>query len=507
MIFRRAQWLRLGWDTSFKKSSVEIKKPVLDSRKVSKGSAFFAYDGTHVSGKDFLFEALEKGASAVFVDIRHKKEILEDDRFSSNLPIFFGLHFRKIAGQTISFLLGDPSKSLEVIGITGTNGKTTTALFLQQTLEKLKQKTAYIGTLGFSLGREKKDLGLTTPDVISVHQLLEKSLKKKAVYAILEASSHGLWQGRLEGVEFNLGIFTNLTQDHLDYHEDMESYYEAKKILFLRLLEIARKYPKAVYGAIIGTDTSYGKRLAKEIKSLSPPFPVITVGEEGDAKLTQIRPSWNGYRALLIWAQKTYKLKTSLLGRFNLENFAFAFLALLLLGFEADEILPYMQKLSAPEGRMEVIKGPQGRHIVIDYAHTPDALQNLLETVAELNPIRIILVFGCGGNRDKGKRPLMGRIANRMADFTIITNDNPRNEDPQSIVNDIKQEMKGSNFIVVFERDKAIHTGLTLLGPQEVLVIAGKGHENYQILKDKTIHFSDKEVATKLLASMKYDNK
>lgn len=220
---------------------------------------------------------------------------------------------------------------------------------------------------------------------------------------------------------------------------------------------------------------------------------MITLGDEGHANLVSIQPRWQGYRATLLWAQKSYQFQTSMLGTFNLWNMAAVFIAISMLGFRNEDVLKYISQCDAPQGRMEVIKAPGGRHIVIDYAHTPDALENALKTLQELNPIRIVVVFGCGGDRDKTKRPTMGKVASNMSDFVILTNDNPRSEDEQSIVNDIKEGIEGSHYIVVFERDKAIRAGLQILGVQEALLIAGKGHENTQIIHDKILSFSDKD--------------
>ncbi|MCS6985181.1 MAG: UDP-N-acetylmuramoyl-L-alanyl-D-glutamate--2,6-diaminopimelate ligase [Leptospiraceae bacterium] len=491
--------LAMGWHTPGKRSEIKLRKLVSDSRLVRKGYGFLALDGLHNKGKDFIFEALRKGASAVFVAAKYEAEIVTHPDYESSQPIFFSSDFFKALGRLVSWFYGDPTRSQMVIGVTGTNGKTTIAMAFYDTLKRMGHRAAYIGTLGIYLNESKMENPLTTPDLISLHSYLSLAERKKIRYVAIEASSIGLHQGRLSGVLWNLAVFTNLSQDHLDYHQTMENYFEAKKILFQEILEQSRHYPKAVFGVIVHTDTQWGIKLLSYLRAENASFPIITLGPNGDAQLVSIEPSWSGYCAILWFGQKSYQLKTKFLGRYNLMNLATVFLGLRLLGFEAEPILSAISQLSPPPGRLEVIAASENRHVVIDYAHTPAALENLLKCIDELNPVRIIVIFGCGGERDKEKRPQMGKVASQFADFIILTNDNPRSEDPQQIINDIKKGITTSQYVVMPDREKAIRIGLQILKAQEVLVVAGKGHENYQLIQGKRIPFSDREVVLRLL--------
>lgn len=504
--FTRAIWEFLGWEASGVEDRLEIKDAAQDSRQVKRGSAFFAYDGIKVRGKDFIWDAFDRHAAAVFVDREYRDEIISDARYNPRLPIFFHADFLRGAGRTVAFLLGEPTRYLTTLGVTGTNGKTTVAHSIFQALNHLKKNSLYIGTLGFEISRHKLETGMTTPDTVSLQSMLQQGLKRKALYACLETSSHGLEQGRLEGINFQVGIFTNLTQDHLDYHKNMEAYYRAKRRLFEYMLLATRKNPEAGKGAIICTDDDYGKKLYGWLKSQSPKFPVISVSQydrTADATLTNIEAHFEGYSAVLVFAQKSYYIKTKLLGRFNLMNLSASLLALICLGFNADEALMAINSVDPVPGRFEVLRGKDQRAVIIDYAHSPDALAKVLETAQELTPSRVIGLFGCGGDRDKEKRPLMAEIASLHSDLCILTNDNPRSEDPKSIIEDMRVGLKTARYLVIPDRERAIRAGLQILGPRQVLVIAGKGHEDYQIIGGKTTHFSDREVALKVMAHLK----
>ncbi|MCX7633231.1 MAG: UDP-N-acetylmuramoyl-L-alanyl-D-glutamate--2,6-diaminopimelate ligase [Turneriella sp.] len=504
--FTRTVWESLGWEAHGAGDRLEIHDITQDSRQVRRGSAFFAFDGINFRGKDFIWDAFSRHAVAVFVDSDYKEEILSDARYNPKLPIFFHPDFLRGAGRTIAFLMGEPTRYMACIGVTGTNGKTTVSHSLYQALGHLGKKSLYIGTLGMEIAGRQHRTGMTTPDAIQLQYLLHQGQKQKALYACLETSSHGLAQGRLEGINFQVGIFTNLTQDHLDYHRTMENYYRAKRRLFEYLLFSARKQPETVKGAIIATDDEYGKRLYRWLKAQNPTFPVIALSQKernADAYLTSVEPDFDGYSGTLVFAHKSYFLRTQLLGRFNLMNLAAVFLALLCLGFGSEEALDAISKVKPVPGRFEVLHGKEQRLVIIDYAHSPDALAKVLETAQELAPARVISLFGCGGDRDREKRPLMAEIASTYADLCILTNDNPRSEDPRSIIEDMRKGLKTARYLVLPDREKAIRAGLQILGPRQILVIAGKGHEDYQIIGNRTLHFSDREVALKLMHQLK----
>lgn len=504
--FTRPIWESLGWEAFGVDDRVEIKSVTQDSREVKKGSAFFAYDGSKVSGKDFIWEAFDKQAAAVFIDREYKDEILRDARYNVHLPIFFTPDFLRAAGRTISFFFGEPTRYMACVGVTGTNGKTTIAHSLYQALNHLGKTSMYIGTLGMEVSRHKTVTGMTTPDTVTLQTMLHQGQKQKALYACLETSSHGLAQGRLEGINFQIGIFTNLTQDHLDYHRNMESYYRAKRRLFEYMLFSSRKQPESAKGAVICIDDDYGRRLYLWLKSQTPSFPVISLSlrdKNADAYITDVEATFDGYSCVLVFAQKSYFIKTRLLGRFNLMNLSSAFLALLCLGFGTEEALAAIQQVEPVPGRFEVLRGKEQRAVIIDYAHSPDALAKVLETAQELTPARVIGLFGCGGDRDKDKRPQMAEVASLHSDLCILTNDNPRSEDPKNIIEDMRKGLKTARYLVITDREKAIRAGLQILGPRQVLVIAGKGHEDYQIIGNKTLHFSDRDTALKLMGSLK----
>ena len=340
----------------------------------------------------------------------------------------------------------------------------------------------------------------------NLQHMLHQGQKQKALYACLETSSHGLAQGRLEGINFQIGIFTNLTQDHLDYHRNMEAYYRAKRRLFEYMLFASRKQPETAKGSIVCIDDDYGRRLYHWLKGQNPSFPVISLStrdKNADAYITDVEATFDGYRCVVVFAQKSYFIKTRLLGRFNLVNLASVFLSLLCLGFGTDEALEAIQQVEPVPGRFEVLRGLEQRTVIIDYAHSPDALAKVLETAQELTPARVIGLFGCGGDRDKEKRPQMAEVASLHADLCILTNDNPRSEDPKNIIEDMRKGLKTARYLVITDREKAIRAGLQILGPRQVLVIAGKGHEDYQIIGNKTLHFSDRETALKLMSTLK----
>jgi len=504
--FTRAVWEFLGWQASGVDDRVDIRYVTQDSRDVKRGAAFFAYDGLKVKGKDYIWDAFDRHAAAVFLDRDYRDEIISDSRYNPKLPIFFHADFLRGAGRTIAFFMGEPTRFLTTIGVTGTNGKTTVAHSIYQALNHLKKNSLYIGTLGYEASRNKLVTGMTTPDTVSLQAMLQQGLKSKALYACLETSSHGLAQGRLEGVNFQVGIFTNLTQDHLDYHRNMDSYYRAKRRLFEYMLLAARKNPEAGKGAVICTDDEYGKKMYSWLKSQSPAFPVIALSQRdksADASLTNIEAHFEGYSAVLVFAQKSYYIKTKLLGRFNLMNLSASLLALMCLGFNTDEALAAINSVDPVPGRFEVLRGREQRTVIIDYAHSPDALAKVLETAQELTPARVIGLFGCGGDRDKEKRPLMAEVASLHADLCILTNDNPRSEDPKNIIEEMRSGLKTARYLVIPDREKAIRAGLQILGPRQVFVIAGKGHEDYQIIGNKTSYFSDREMTLKLMGALK----
>ena len=490
MNLSREEWAQLGWETTIARDVVRLWKSTLDSRKIKKNSAFFAYDGVHHKGKDYIWQAIETGAGAVFLDKKYHKEVIKHSLFHKELPIFFSSNFFCYAAKTMYKLADLTIEDNQWVGVTGTNGKTTIAFVLEQIINALGKRTGYVGTLGASLMGEIVNTINTSPDPAMLSEIFQKGARKKIKTYVLEASSHGLDQGRLNSLPWEIAIFTNLSQDHLDYHQSMEKYFEAKKILFYQLFKQA--HPGAT--AIIMGESPYGKRLYKELGKSRPGLNLVGVGKNLECEICEIKPGWDGYSFRLRYNDdELLTIQSPLYGAFNVQNLSLAFLAARSMGFEASDIIRILTKVRPPPGRMEVINLQDDAKAFIDYAHTPDALENVILTLRELSPRRIITIFGCGGDRDKKKRSVMAKVAQKFSDFVIATSDNPRNEDPAQILKDVKKGLKGLHHVVLSERELAIRTGVQLIGPKEILLVAGKGHENFQIINDKKIHFSDKE--------------
>jgi UDP-N-acetylmuramoyl-L-alanyl-D-glutamate--2,6-diaminopimelate ligase len=499
----RETWEALGWYTENPLKSVKLSELSIDSRNLKKHWGFLAYDGITRKGTDFIPDAFAKKAAAVFIDKKYKKYIDSCGFPPGDCIIFYSENFLQSAADLISEFYGNPSHKMSVVGITGTNGKTSIAWMLYEIFNQLAMPGVYIGTLGNKVQKHYHETGLTTPDGVTIQKFLQYALKKKAKYAVLEASSHGLFQGRLAGIHWNIAIFTNLTPEHLDFHKTMEDYFNAKKILFENLIGLSKKDAASVQGVIICTDNPWGEKLYRYVKNESPGFPVLSVNEsDGDVKITAIQARSTGYRCKVLYRGQSYILKTKLLGVFNIYNIVCVFITLLLLKFSENQVIEAIEDVKPPPGRMEKIYSGNNRTVYIDYAHTGDALEQSLKAIQHVNPVRILLVFGCGGERDKDKRSIMGNIATVNADFVFITNDNPRNEDPQLIFNDIKSGINNTNYVIIPEREKAIQAALQIMKPHEVLLIAGKGHEEYQQIKGQKIKFSDKEAALKLIKKM-----
>ena len=434
----------------------------LNSKTLSKGDVFVAIQGEKNHGADFIADAIENGCVAVLVegkDVDCDVPTIRIENLKSCLP-------------TLAQNFYTRAKNVELIAVTGTNGKTSVSHYISQLLDLLKIDNGVIGTLGIS--RVQKKSINTTPDIFSIYSTLNEYSEQGINFAIIEASSHALMQGRLEGLSFAQGIFTNLTQDHLDYHETMDNYREAKGKLFQD--GFSKK-------AIINRDDQNHQYFLDTCSDKEP----ITFGIDD---LDFYKKSANGYICQL----NKYVFELPLVGEFNLSNAIAAYASTKCLGLDDDLIIPNLSKLSPPPGRMQQI---HNSNIWIDYAHTPDALYNALTTLKAHYPeFKIRVIFGCGGDRDNSKRQIMGKIVSENADSIILTNDNPRGEDPQSIINDILAGIKVENDVqVILDRADAIHSAIQNLAEEEVLLVAGKGHETTQIIGSEIHQFSDIEVA------------
>ena len=439
-----------------------------DSRKINPGDTFV--DTTN--NKEYVFEAVKNGANEII-----SKQKYDDKTIVVENP-------KKYYNEYIYNKYYNNIKDIKLIGVTGTNGKTTTCYIIYQMLNKLNIRCAYIGTLGFYKCGIIKELENTTPDIDELYEYLNECANENIKYVVMEVSSHSLIQDRIYGLKFDSVIFTNLTEDHLDYHKNMEEYKKAKLILFNKLRN------KRI--AIINSDDKYYKEF------MLPNNYNITVGINGTFKIKNIILNSESINLTFNY-KKEYKKKLNMVGKYNAYNYLEALASLVYLGLDIEELLNL--EINEPPGRMNMIKY-KNNTIFIDYAHTPDAMENVLKSVKEFSKGKIITIFGCGGNREKEKRKLMGNIATNYSDNVIITNDNPRFEDENEIIKDIISEIKKNNYEIIKDRKKAIIRGISYLKNNDVLLILGKGHENYQIIGNKKIHFDDREIVTEYLEEL-----
>ncbi len=447
-----------------------------NSKEVKEGYIFVAIKGTQTDGHDFVEEALQRGALYVLVErevgIKDPRIIKVEDT-------------RKALGELASLFYGEVSKRLKIVGITGTNGKTTTTHIIESILNKAGIKTGLMGTIYYRLGEKIYEYeGRTTPDPIKWHSTLKAMWEEGASAVVCEVSSHALDQKRIWGTDFYMVGFTNLSQDHLDYHGTMEDYFLAKARLFE---EYAYTY------AVINEDDPYGKRLKAIAKNPR------TYGREGDLKILDFQTDFEGSRLRVAYEGKVYDFFSNLRGNFQAYNLSLGILVGFLWGLESQAIQEGIRQVQVP-GRFETYKG-KGFVVIIDYAHTPDALEKVLRTARALCKNRLIVVFGAGGNRDRTKRPLMGKTAEAIADLIVLTSDNPRFEEPMAIIEDILSGIENKGKVLVEQdRRKAIELAISMAQEGDVILIAGKGHEDYQEIKGVKYPFKDSEVVKEVLS-------
>ena len=451
-----------------------------DSRKICDGCIYVCIKGGSFDGHDAAAEALEKGACCVVTqhNLGFSREITVPDT-------------REIYGKLCARWFGNPENELILVGVTGTNGKTTITNLIKFILEQNGQKTGLIGTICHKIGDEIIPSLNTTPMAFEFFGLLRQMADKGCKYAVCEVSSFGLAQRRVGSARFRIGLFTNLTEDHLDYHKDMDDYFHAKQLLF-----------KACDIALCNIDDTYGEKIFEEADCEKYSY---SVNKKSDfyADLVKYTPSGSSF--WLCRREKSYKAAINMPGGFNVSNALAAIGACVKLGFPVDKVIASAEKYTGTRGRCEVI--PTGRDftVICDYAHTPDALENILSTVKGFTENRLICLFGCGGNRDRAKRPIMAQSAARYSDFLVITSDNPRNEAPDAIIDDIMSGLDRGykSFVRITDRREAIEYALKTAKKGDVIVLAGKGHEDYQVLADgKKIHFDEREVVKEGLGKL-----
>jgi UDP-N-acetylmuramoyl-L-alanyl-D-glutamate--2,6-diaminopimelate ligase len=480
-------------------TEIEIQGLYYDSRQVQSGGLFFALRGSAVDGHRFVATALEAGAAAL---------VVEDD---ANLPA--GVTYALVADARLAMaaiaaaFYGNPTDGVPLIGVTGTNGKTTTTYLLEAILEEAGLPTAVLGTVSYRFRKRAIPAPHTTPESADLQRLLREMAGEGARGVVMEVSSHALEQHRVDGCRFDVGVFTNLTRDHLDYHRDMESYLSSKMRLFAELLAADRVKPRR--RAAINIDDPYGERIARVAAC-----PVVTYGLAAAAQVTarDVRFSVDGIAGLLVTPRGEIPFRSRMAGRFNLYNILAAVAAGIALDVPLDAIGRGIAAHKKVPGRLERVENDRGATLLVDYAHTGDALENVLRTLRELATGRIITLFGCGGDRDRGKRPIMGEVAGRFSDLTVVTSDNPRSERPEAIMAEIRNgilpsglreyetaELAGGladkGFVMVESRREAIRLAVRLAGPGDIVLLAGKGHEDYQIIGTEKLHFDDREEA------------
>ncbi len=461
-------------------AQLEITGLTDDSRRVTEGFVFVAIQGAVQDGHCYVSAALERGASIVVVqrDMGVERQLILPDTHSA-------------FAQMCAAYFGYPARQLKIIGITGTNGKTTISYLMKSILEAAGYKVGLIGTIQNMVGQKTLPSHNTTPGIYELNSLFDLMRKAGCTYAVMEVSSHALNQGRVDGLTFEVGLFTNLTQDHLDYHGTMENYMLAKKKLFF----MSR-------AAVLNADDAWVGRLAQ---GLQVPTYYYSLRQAADfvAKDIEFRPDGVNFSVVHGEASAPVCLKTA--GEFSVYNALCAAACATVLGFPLELTCRALSALPGVKGRAEVV--PSGRNftLVIDYAHTPDGLENILKTFRALPKNRLVVVFGCGGDRDRTKRPKMGAIAAKLADFCVVTSDNPRSENPGRIIQDIVAGMQDSEtpYVVEENRIHAIHYAVTHAQPGDIVVFAGKGHETYQILSTGTIHLDEREVIADALATLK----
>ena len=468
-----------------------IDRPVesiaYDSRRVQRNGMFVALRGEKSDGHQFIGQAIEKGASVI---------VVEHEGSHPRATFLVVENTRAALADLSAAFYRYPARKLKLAAVTGTNGKTTTTFLTKHICEAAGLRCGLIGTVRYEIGERVLPAIRTTPESLDLVELLAQIRDAGCRAAAMEVSSHALAQDRTRGLEWNVAVFTNLTQDHLDFHGTMMSYFDAKAKLFTQL---GAQQKKRKPMAVVNIDDRYGEQLLDKIdKNVA----VITYGRgaRADFRASNPRVEFSGTSYQLEAGGKSYLVRVPLIGRFNVLNSVAALAAANALGISLRDAVLSIGKSSQIPGRLELVPAKRQFQVFVDYAHTPDALRNVLRTLRELEPHRLIAVFGCGGDRDRQKRPMMGDIVDQYADYAIITSDNPRTEDPNAILAEIEKGFRSSRYEKIVDRTEAIGRAVALAQPRDMVLIAGKGHENYQEFADYTVPFNDIQVARRAIA-------
>jgi UDP-N-acetylmuramoyl-L-alanyl-D-glutamate--2,6-diaminopimelate ligase len=463
-----------------------VESIAYDSRRVQRNGLFVALRGEKSDGHQFIDQAIEKGATVI---------VTEREVQTPRATCVVVENTRSALADLGATFFQQPARRLKLAAVTGTNGKTTTTFLIKHICEKAGLRCGLLGTVRYEIGDRVLPAVRTTPESLEVYDLLAQMVNAGCKAAAMEVSSHALAQERVRGIEWDVAVFTNLTQDHLDFHGTMENYFEAKAQLFTGL---AGQQSKTKPTAVINLDDPYG---AKLVDRLARKIPIITygVGARADFRASNYHAEFAGTSYQLDARGKSFLVRVPLIGRFNVANSMAALAAASSMGISLREAILSLGRSPQVPGRLEAVPAKRQFQVFVDYAHTPDALLNVLKTARELSPRKLIVVFGCGGDRDKQKRPLMGRVADENADYSIITADNPRKEDPEAIIAEAAKGFRSDHYEKITDRAQAIARAIELAQPRDIILIAGKGHEPYQEFADHTIPFDDIQVARRAL--------
>ena len=466
-------------------NKIQITSIEHDSRKITAGSLFVCMEGAHFDGHKFISQAKNSGAVAILTT--------HEDIQVENISALIVPNMLNALAVIVPYFYDYPSKKMRVIGITGTNGKTTTTYLIREILKNSGYKVGLIGTIQMMIGDEIFPMHNTTPNVIDLQNIFVDMLNKNVDYVVMEVSSHALAENRIAGIEFDCAIFTNLTQDHLDYHKTMENYKLTKAKLFEIVSRIGSKQNKS---AVINLDDDASSEMLNHTSCKKITY---SVDKNSDLQAENISIRANGMN----FDVGDMNFNLHITGKFNIYNTLAAIGASMAENICPDIIKYSLENFKSVPGRFERVFTDTDFTIIVDYAHTPDGVKNVLQTARQITKNKIITVFGCGGDRDKTKRPIMGKIAAELSDIVIVTSDNPRTENPENILRDIEVGITNKTYEKIIDRRTAIFRAVELATTGDVILILGKGHENYQILADKTIHFDDREIALEATAHEK----
>ena len=466
------------------KENPRVTSIEMDSREVKAGSLFICVTGYTVDGHDFVDVAIKNGAVA----------ILSEKPLDVNIPVIVVNDTKRAMAILADIFYGQPTHQLHLIGVTGTNGKTTTTHIIEKILNEAENKTGLIGTMYIKIAEEIKKVKNTTPDSLTLQRTFGEMREKDVSHAVMEVSSHGLHIGRIHGCDFNVAVFTNLSQDHLDYHKTMESYKFAKGLLFAQLGN--RFDHDNIKVAVLNQD----EEASEEFKKMTAAT-ILTYGidQTADVMAKNITMTSKGTSFMLVTPAGTKHVTIKMVGKFSVYNMLAAISACLASKVDLETIINAIEAMEGVRGRFELVDSGQDYTVIVDYAHTPDSLENVLQTIKQFSESRIFCVVGCGGDRDKSKRPLMAKIATTYSDEPIFTSDNPRSEDPDMILADMEAGVTGEHYHLIANREEAINFAIDHAQKGDIILIAGKGHETYQQIGDEILNFDDKEVALKAI--------